>query len=166
MEAIAWVLGVGIFLGLLLAFPKRMGVLIAVLVGLSIVGAGGIFAYNAFEKRQREQIIGNINVVINFDTSECKEDFPLSIGIINGTEQTIQKTSFSIVGLREGHSEPLYKSNYREYSTDLIIDAGEGFGTCWSLPKRAYGISDSIIERHPPEELIWEVTNVHPTFND
>jgi hypothetical protein len=52
MEAVAWILGIGIFTGLLLAFPKRMGILIAVLVILATAITGAIYTYEAFDTYQ------------------------------------------------------------------------------------------------------------------
>ena len=166
MNAVAWVLGIGIFTGLLLAFPKRMGLLIVILVILATVITGAIYGYEAFTSYQREHEVSKIKVFVQHDPDRCSAEYPLLIGLVNRTDNTIIKTRFSISGFREGHSEAIYETGYNDYSTDRIIPPGEGSWACWRIPERAYNTSDDLIKRHLPENLVWTVTDVRPVFKN
>jgi hypothetical protein len=164
VEAIAWVLGIGIFTGLLLAYPRRMGILVAILVTLAVVIVGAISGCEAFERHQRTQKISKIEVLIQHDIARCPAEYPLFVGLVNHTADTILKTTFSVSGFREGYSEPLYETGYTGYYTDRIMLPGERSGVCYRIPNRAHGMSEDLIERYPPATLVWTVTDLRPEF--
>jgi len=141
-----------------------MGVLIAVVVGLSAVILGGFYGYFAYEEHQKNQTAAALKIVIKYDLETCGEKFPLVIDLRKESDKTITKTEFDVEGFREGHSEPLYETGYPHYTTDRILAPGESVGLCWSIPKKAYGITENLIERYPPNAINWKVTNIRPTF--
>jgi hypothetical protein len=166
VAAVAWVLGLGIFVALLLRFPRGMGILIAVVVGLGVLIAGGIWGYSTYETRQRETLLAKIETLISYDPVKCSAEYPLLIGFVNRTDRSITKMSFEVSGFREGYSDPVYKTPYASYSSDFIIKPGEGSGFCWRVPDKAYGVADATLERHPPETLTWMVTTRLPQFEE
>lgn len=78
------------------------------------------------------------SVVGVYDLEKCSAEYPLWVGILNESDDTVEKFSFSIEGHLEGYSDPLYDSGYSGYSSDRIIPSGEGITACWTLPRQAY----------------------------
>jgi len=103
---------------------------------------------------------------VSYDLERCSSDFPLFIGIVNGSDRTLEAVSFGIEGHRTGYSEPLYDSGYLGYSSDRIIASNDGWANCWTLPRQAYGASDQIIAMNPPDTLTWSAKNPSPRFRE
>lgn len=164
MAALAWVLGIGIFVALLLRYPRGMGILVATVVGLGSLIGGGVWGYFIYETRQRESLLAKIETLISYDPVKCSVEYPLLIGFVNRSDQSITKMSFEVSGFRKGYSEPIYKTPYASYSSDFIIEPGEGSGFCWRIPEKAYGVSDATLQQHRPETLNWMVTTRLPEF--
>ena len=158
----AWVVGIGIFLFLLFAFPRSMGALI-VLCGLAI---GGFLLWQKLEIDNRARERAAISITVSYDLERCSSDFPLFIEIVNGSDRTLEAVSFGIEGRRTGYSEPLYDSGYLGYSSDRIIASNDGWANCWTLPRQAYGASDQIIALNPPDTLTWSAKNPSPRFRE
>ena len=156
----AWVIGIGIFLFLLFAFPRAVVGLIA----LCGVGIGGFFLWNKIETDERNRLRASVTVTVTHDLERCSLEYPLLVRIHNGSENAVEKVSFGIEGNRAGYSDPLYDSGYLGYSSDKIIAGGEGWTSCWTLPRQAYGTSEQRIALYPPETLVWTVTGSSPVF--
>ena len=156
----AWVIGIGIFLFLLFAFPRAMVGLIV----LCAVVIGGFLLWDNIKTDARARLRAAVTVTISHDLELCSPEYPLFIRIHNGSEDTVEKVSFGIVGNRAGYSDPLYDSGYLGYSSDKIIASGEGWASCWTLPRTAYGTSEQRLALYLPETLVWTVKNSSPTF--
>lgn len=158
----AWVIGIGIFLFLFFTFPRAMGGLIA-LCGLAI---GGFLLWIKLENDNRARERASISITASYDLERCSSDFPLLIGIVNGSDKMLEAVSFGVEGYRAGYSDPLYDSGYLGYSSDRIIASNDGWTNCWTLPRQAYGVSDQIIATNPPDTLSWSAKNPSPRFRE
>ena len=158
----AWVIGIGIFLFLLFAFPRAVVGLIA----LCGVGIGGFFLWNKIETDERNRLRTAVTVKVTHDLERCSTEYPLLVRIDNGSKNAVEKVSFGIEGKRAGYSDPLYDSGYQGYSSDKILASGEGWSNCWTLPRQAYGASEQGIALHLPETLVWTVKNPNPVFQN
>lgn len=156
----AWVVGIGVFLFLLFAFPRAMGGLI-VLCGLVI---GGFLLWEKLERDNRARESAAISIIVSYDLERCSSDFPLFVGVVNGSDRTLEAVSFGIEGHRTGFSRAVYDSGYLGYSSDRIVSSGDGWGNCWSLPRQAYDVSEQTLSLNPPSTLTWSAKNVSPTF--
>lgn len=163
MEPIAWVLGVLGALFLLFRFPRPSLIFIGIVVGISAAVGGFLYVQNQLAERKAAKVIGTID----YDLDRCNSEFPLFVGIVNRSGDTVERISFRIEGHRKGYSDALYNSGYSDgYSTDRIIPDGEGWGNCWRVPRRAYGADERLFAKSPPESLVWSVKNIRPTFQD
>ena len=158
----AWVIGIGIFLFLLGAFPRAIGGFI-VLCGLTI---GFVLFLDKQESDKRAKDRAAISITVSYNLDRCSPGFPLFIRIVNGSLKTLEAVSFSIEGHRTGYSKPLYESDYLGYSSDRIITSNDGWASCWTLPRQAYGASDQIITLNPPDTLAWSAKNLSPRFRE
>ena len=162
MEALAWVIGIGGALYLLFRFPRASLIFIGVLTAIGLGVAGFAYVKNQLAERKAAMVEGTIT----YDTERCSSDYPLFIGMVNGSDDTVERVSFGVEGRREGFSDPLFNSGYRSYSTDRILASGEGWGNCWTLPAQAYGVSKQTITQNPPSTLVWTLKNIRPVFGD
>lgn len=156
----AWVIGIGIFLFLLFAFPRAMLGLIA-LCGL---GIGGFLLWTKLDSDKRARETAAISITVTYDLERCSPEYPLFVGIVNASDNTLEAVSFGIEGHRTGYSEPLYDSGYLGYSSDRIIASGDGWANCWTLPRQAYGAAEQSIALNPPSTLVWTAKNPSPRF--
>ncbi len=118
-----WVVGIGLGLLLLFAFPKQMGALIVLLV---LAGAG-LFGFlylqdqqRAEEYRKREE---SITLSATYDAAGCSAEYPILITIRNNYTQTIESLTFELGGYREGYSSPVYQGH--SYESDRIMAPGD-----------------------------------------
>ena len=162
----AWVIGIGIFLFLLFAFPRPVVGLIVGLVVLCGVVIGGFSLWEKIKNDERAQKYAAVSVTVTRDLERCSPEYPLLVHIVNGSEDTVAKISFDILGHLAGYSDPLYDSGYGYYSSDRIIASGSEWTNCWPLPQQASGASEQRIALNPPESLIWSVKTKRPTFRE
>lgn len=162
MEALAWVVGIGGALYLLFRFPRPSLIFIGVMVAIGAAVGGFFYAQDQLVKRKAAKVTGQIF----YDLEKCSAEYPLWIGILNESDDTVEKFAFSIEGHLEGYSDPLYDSGYSGYSSDRIVPSGEGITACWTLPRQAYGASEQRVSLNPPETLVWTIKNMRPTFRD
>lgn len=158
----AWVVGIGIFVILLFAYPKKTMILVGVLLALAAAGGGLFFLDNYLDQRKKDAV----QVVVFFDLEKCSEEYPLFIGIVNGSGSTVEKVSFTVEGKREGYSDTIYRSGYADYETDKIIKDGDSIGTCWRIPPLVYGTPTTYKDRFPAKDIVWSITSVYPRFAD
>lgn len=153
----AWVIGIGVVLFLLFAFPKQMG---AVLLLLLAVG-GGVLGWIFYSDSQRleeyKRIKESVSMSATFDAVRCSTEFPIIIKINNRHTETLISVSFGISGFREGYSAPVYKASY--LTSDRIISPGQSYETCWAVPSLVYGAAAA-----QPETLNWKAESLSPTF--
>ncbi|AMN54158.1 hypothetical protein ACP90_18950 [Labrenzia sp. CP4] len=157
-----WVVGIGIFVFLMFAYPKKTLILAGVLLAFAVAGGGIIFLSDYLDQRKREAV----QIEIFFDLDKCSEEYPLFIGFLNESGSTIEKVSFIVEGKREGYSDTTYRSEYGNYQTDKIIKDGGSHGTCWRVPPLVFGAPESDKGRFPAKDMVWSVTSVYPRFAD
>lgn len=156
----AWVIGVGIFLLLLFAFPRA----IVGLIILCVVLIGSYQLWMKIEQDERAKKKASVTVTVNYDLERCRPEYPLFVRIQNGADDTVEAVSFGVAGRRAGYSNPIYESRFLEYSSDRIIASGDSWTSCWALPDPAYSASEQKIEQNPPETLVWTVEHTSPSF--
>jgi|TARA_R110001583_G_scaffold167075_1_gene319894 hypothetical protein len=142
---------------LLFAFPKQVGILIAVIV----IGSGATYLYFEEQDKQRERQIDAVTITITFDKKSCSQEFPLLVSIINGSKNIVEKISWNIGAHKRGHSNNVvdygYSSEYSTpYSSDKILNSGQRFSVCYKTP--------SISGKHLPNELDWSAVRKSISF--
>lgn len=158
MAAIAWVTGIGIFLWLLFAYPKKMLILIVGVVALGAATVGVFWLQDVLAKRLMAQMA--IRVV--YDPADCSPTHPLSVAIHNRSNATILHIYYRVEGLREGYSSP----HYVEWKwTDKILQSDDTFRTC--LAFRQKSVDDTgLIRGMEPSSLIWRAEITNATTDD
>ena len=89
------------------------------------------------------------NVAIDIDTTKqaCPDDkYPIRVRIMNGSERTLEKTSFSLGARIKGRSTDLVE--YQSYEDDHINKPKEGYSACYMVPKLTQPVPN-------PRELEW-----------
>ncbi|RYH06515.1 hypothetical protein [Tropicimonas sp. IMCC6043] len=162
MEELAWVVGILGALFLLFRFPRPSLIFIGGLVTIGVSVAGFFYVRDQLAKQKAAKVEASVA----YDLERCSPEYPLFIGIVNDSADTVEDVSFGVEGHHAAYSDPLYNSGYLGYSSDRIIASGEGWGSCWTLPPQAYGASEQRIAASPPETLVWTVKNVSPTFRE
>lgn len=157
MEPLAWVVGIGGAFYLLFRFPRPSLIFIGAVVVVGVAVGGFFYAQDYMVSRKAEKVSGKIS----YDLEKCSDDHPLWIGVLNESNDTVEKFSFTIEGHLEGYSDPLYSSGY---SSDRIIPSGKAVTACWTLPRQAYGASEQRVSLNPPDTLVWTVKSIRPTF--
>jgi hypothetical protein len=156
----AWVIGIGVFLLLLFAFPRAMLSLVAILV----IIIGSWFAWTYAQDQRRQADVALTKVLAVYDQGRCPADFPLLVKITNESGKTLERVSFSLKAFREGYSSPLYESGFRNYVTDRIIPPQSEWQTCWSVPQPSYSASTESIAANPLNTLEWRSDSILPIF--
>lgn len=155
----AWVVGIGIGLLLLFAFPKQMGALILLIV----MAGAGLFGFiylqdqrRAEEYRKQEE---SITLSAAYGAGGCSAEYPILITIRNGYTQTLESLSFKLGGYHEGYSSPVYQG--LSYTSDRIMAPGDTYTACWTKPSLRYGAQEV-----PPEGLTWRASYSYANFKN
>lgn len=155
----AWVIGIGIGLFLLVAFPKQMG---AVILFLVLAGAG-LFGFITLQEQQRAEEYRkreeSISLSATYDAAGCSAEYPILITIRNNYTQTIESLTFELGAYREGYSSPVYQG--LSYKSDRIMAPGDTYTACWTQPGLYYGAQET-----PPEGLTWRASYSYANFAD
>lgn len=126
-----WVVGIGIFLFLLLAFPKQIGAVILLII--VAIGALYFYLYQGQQARARKNAM--ILATAGADQA-CGSEYPLQIKFTNTTSETLLKVNFDLYGYRPGYSDAVVSSYLR--SSDRIMKPGDVYSACWRYPEE-YG---------------------------
>lgn len=122
-----WIIGIGIFLFLLFAFPRQTGVTIGSLVAIVAV----IVAYFYIQDQAEKSRVARVAVQATYGGALCTDpNFPLLLVIHNGSDRTFAKLSIDVFANREGYSDSLVFENI--YS-DKIMQPNENYSACWSV---------------------------------
>jgi hypothetical protein len=124
-------------------------VVVAALVGIAAVVAGGLYGFRWYT---HERHAAKVQFIVEYDQKKCAEPFPLHIIVGNLSGRTINKVSFWVEARKPGHSTNLTK--FDTHSDDKIIPPEQGWGICWRLPQ--------LTEKVDPQTLQWMI--VHPTI--
>jgi hypothetical protein len=162
-----WIVGIGFFVVILFAFPRKTLILLSILIVISAIGGGGYFLYEYLEQRKYDAF--KMSAV--FDLEACPKSHPLLITVKNETGSTVEKVSFSITGKRDGFSTPVYESvrygsGARRFETDKIFEPNSVYTICWVAPPLRAGSPVSDKDRFPAETMVWTIPFVRPQFPD
>jgi len=147
----AWVIGIGISLALLFAFPRQFGIALVVLVTL----IGGIFIYLKVDDKAKE----GVEIRVTYDKAKCNQDkYPLFVEIYNGSRSTINGISYVITAHRPGHSNNI--ADYNVIDSGAILNQKDSHMYCVLLPNFNPYLGDS----SSPEALVWGVEYIYPRF--
>lgn len=149
-----WILGIGVGLALLFAFPKQMFSLICLIA----VGAGLLFYVEHQKTETRKQRQASVVMSPTFDLGRCSSEFPILIAFKNGSSENLLSVNFELSGYQDGFSTPIYKTG-PSYSSDRILAPGQSYEACWSVPSLTYGQRSM-----PPENLSWRATYSYASF--
>lgn len=153
----AWIVGIGVFLFLLFAFPRQMG---ALLLG-AIILIGAVIWYAVREDEKRDQERNRVQLVARYDEASCGKDHPIAVTYHNGSGRTLVGVWFNLRGKEPGRSSPVYDASL---NSDRIVGAGESLTDCWSIPPADFGISESRLAALPPESALWQADINYPSF--
>ncbi|ANL48629.1 hypothetical protein AMC87_CH04008 [Rhizobium phaseoli] len=120
----AWVVGIGIFLFLLFAFPRQIVGLIAILAAVIF----GLWAYSSLNENARKASLRSLFVTVSATCN--RSDYPLYVTLTNGTGKTVTSTSFKVSGYKPGYSSSVASE---WLTTDKIMKPGEVYTACWRV---------------------------------
>jgi hypothetical protein len=128
----AWVLGIGVSLVLLFAFPKQM---IALLV-LAAVAVGGFLYLMHLEDVRRieanERDRAQVAIRAKADSKICNDPrYPVMVELSNrSSSRTLNSVYFSLAAHKPGYSGSVVNNTH---TSDKILAPGEKYVDCWSL---------------------------------
>lgn len=128
----AWVVGIGVFLFLLFAFPKQVGSIIL----LIILAVGAFWLYLSQEQEANARRKAKILTVAGADSVCNDPEFPLKIQFTNTSDEKLLRVSYSLEGFQPGYSDVVVSDYLR--SSDRIMQPGDVYSACWRYPE-AYG---------------------------
>lgn len=128
---------------------------IAALIALIGVAVATYFGHHWYTY---ERHAAKIEPIIRIDDKLCaKGDYPLFISFVNKSGATIDRVSFTLEARMPGRSSNI--ASFENYSSDAIIKPGEGFGSCYRVPR----LSEFVLNL---SSLKWSLTLVRYTFAD
>jgi hypothetical protein len=122
----AWVVGIGIFLFLLCAFPKQIGSIALLIVACCIIA----WLYSDAQSKAAVKLRAKITISVSIGSGCNDPQYPISVSISNGTNKRINSVYFKLSARRPGFSSEIY--SYTETS-DRILNPGDRYIACWSL---------------------------------
>jgi hypothetical protein len=125
----------------------KWALIITVVVVVLIAASIGIFYAHQWYSYDRHA--ANVALDINATKQACADDkYPIRVRIMNSSERTLEKTSFSLGARVKGRSTDLVE--YQSYEDDHISKPKEGYSACYMVPKLTQPVPD-------PRELEWFV---------
>jgi hypothetical protein len=116
-----------------------------------MLGAG----YAWFDNERKEALAAGVVSAIRYDPSgNCKPEWPLFIGFVNHTEQTVASINFWVSVRRRGYSDSIGEISNKTY--DKILARGESYGWCHPLPVLSM--------KADPTDLDFEISTKYVTF--
>ena len=142
----AWIAAI-VALVLLIMFPKRMAIFIAV----SFIVVGGILGFSLYNEHQRREdyleLRSSVIVSVVPDLDRCTEGYPLLMSIKNQSRETVTKVDWNVAAHVPGYSSNLVDILYDRYSSDKIMQPQQQVSFCYAVPK--------LSKSHPIESLNW-----------
>jgi hypothetical protein len=150
----AWVIGIVLFLFLLFAFPKAMGIL---LLATAVSGVA-LYLYSEAETKRVAQERGAVRLTAKVAKSGCTADYSIEVSIFNGSQRVIEKVVFRLEAHRPNHSTAVASDSA---TSDRILNPLEAWVGCWRIPTN-YGtkISDDV------NSLVWSANMGYVNFRD
>ncbi|PHS05734.1 MAG: hypothetical protein COA78_15090 [Blastopirellula sp.] len=158
----AWVIGIGIALALLLKFPKPV-ISLVVLIG---IGFGAILLYEEWETSAKRDQKARFTISATTGEKRCDGEYSIRIVMRNGTGRTVDKVTFTLKGYREGYSTPIYSSGYRHYSSDKIMKNKDVMESCWNPPALDRGQPKTYSDKFPISVMLWKAEDKSLKFAD
>lgn len=147
-----WV-AAAIVLALFIFAPKKMFILLGVVVAIGTV-VGAHFYYQDWVE---ENEVEKISAIIRYSPEECKDPYPLHIIVANSGDRVVKKIEWDIAVHKKGFSTDISQSSYHEYSQDKILKPKEGWEICARVPGLTTKVKDL-------SALEYSVKNKNVTF--
>lgn len=131
-------------------------------LGVLVLGALGVALWQGWEYYDKELPKSQIEISYQYqkDNPICKDkNYPLHIEVQNKSRRTIYKITFGVTASRPGHSTDFVEYLDRERLSDRIIEPGQTYAACWTLPKLKPADTD-------PTTLEWRVFLDYVRFSD
>lgn len=124
----AWLVGIGIFVLLLIRFPRQVGAVI----GIALLGIAGLALYSWVTGSQADRQKALIVVSASVTPTICSDPkYPISVQVQNHSNRVLNSVSFLLQGFVPGHSN----ATATDYLTsDLIVPIGLQVWQCWNKP--------------------------------
>jgi len=123
----AWVVGIGVALFLLFAFPRQVGLLILLVVAAGVV----LWAVLAVQANNQAQQRASLVAAIGAGTPTCNDStHPLMVSFDNETGKVVTLVRFRVAGHYPGHSTDVV-SDY--LSWDQIMQPRSLNTACWAI---------------------------------
>lgn len=135
---------IGVLVWFLFNFPKQtLGCLGAIIVGLVILYE----VYIGQPQAEREAAEARVQVGVVYDPQACSGDDPLLVTASNHSNKVVERIEFRIDIFKPGFSTD-YAGYENEYTLDKILQPGEGWKSCFTLPPsfRNPGMSEGMLE--------------------
>lgn len=121
------------------------------LIVIAVLGVSGVVGYAAVDKMFSDNLRDKVRVSAKINEF-CKDPaFPISVGIFNSSNRTVEHVSFRVIAKRAGYSNSVYDGYYE---TDKIIKPKETFASCWSTVD--YSVRDKDAFRSNLHGLEWD----------
>lgn len=160
-----WVVGLGVWAILLIAFPKSVGY--ASLIAACLVGIffGWILIKDASNTKQymlEQADKKKVQVSIEYDPNGCPAGMPISLTAINYSSKTVISYTYTAAGYEKGRSSKVYNSSG---SSDYIILSGRSSKLCFQVTPDNQ-ISNQRLATTSLSEAIWKIERFSPTFGN
>ena len=101
----------------------------------------GLFAWlldyiSTREYRKKQEQENKVSIVASSNNENCTSAYPYFYGIVNGSEKTVNKVSFTVEIRKKGFSSVL--NSYTSIDEDKILKPSEGYGRCFRATKKDY----------------------------
>lgn len=143
---------------LLLLFPKKMGLVLGLLISIFIA----IVVYIKLDESSRKAQIDAVSIDITYGNSNCSFAKPLNVRINNGSQNTLKTVRWNVSAYQPGYSANMVDNGKRSgpnsapYENRLALAPNETASLCYALPALSDGASVS--------ELTWEVASKQVVF--
>lgn len=142
---------------LLIAFPRQFLAIIFLMIVAAVFGVIMLMDNNQKQTERQQKIAQTVKITARYDPTSCSADFPMHVTVQNNNTNRIMRMTFSIIGFREGYSNPVFME--RAYSSDRIIAPGHEYVACWTLPARTASNNHT-----PPQLARFVALYSHGTF--
>ncbi|HCP82474.1 MAG TPA: hypothetical protein DIT67_13215 [Octadecabacter sp.] len=156
MEALAWVVGIGGALYLLLRFPRPSLIFIGVVVAIGAAVGGFFYAQDQLAKRKAAKVVATVT----YDLEECEAEKPLLVVMENGADEAVIRVRYWLIAYEPGYSDPVYQTDYSGIRSSFIIEPGTKAGGCHPLPPSERTVSAN------EADLLWKMRDVEPVFGE
>lgn len=140
---------------LVVMFPRAMGLIALIVVGLIVWAvASGVQSNN-----ERQKTLAQMSIDVTYDVAQCSPEYPIRIVLRNSSSATVIEYSLDVIARRQGHSDIAVTQHVRD---DKIIGPQTAYGTCWSVS--GLDRSAGVVKGIPIADLNWSFRNANVSF--